>query len=400
MDSHNTEYSVKTFGARGNSRDDDTTAFQTAIDGCAQAGGGVVSVPTGRYRIDGTLDVARGVVLRGAGGAVDGWGSPTVLEAYDREHPFIRLAWQSGVQNLEVFYPEQRLVPDNLVEYPWTISAPGENCSVIGVSLRNSYNGIDLTRACRHLVRDVHGSPLNIGIYVDQCYDVGRIENVHFWPFNGPEAHEDFYFDWLTHHATAFVFGRTDWEYVLNTFCWGYKIGMHFVETEHGSANGQFLGVGVDAAEYCIVVEQINDHTGGVLITNGEFVPLMADDSAALVVNETNRGFISLTNCGVWGPSDNIARIAGKGRVAINGCNFIQWDKNKRDAPAIDCAGGSVTINGNHFAKSMNEANTAPHVAIREGTTSAVVSGNMSDGPWRAVNEIGERAQIGLNAGG
>ena len=390
---------VKRFGARGDGRIDDTNAIQHAIDACAESGGGVVFLPTGRYRIDGALELKRGVIIRGSGGAVDGWGMPTVLEAYNRDRSVITATWQSGVQYLEIYYPEQRLEPDGLIPYPWSISGSGENVSIIGVSLRNSYDGINLTAACRHLVRDVHGSPLHTGLYVDQCYDVGRIENVHYWPFNGPERHEDFYMNWLPHNSTAFVFGRTDWEYVYNTFCWGYRVGIHFIQTEHGSANGQFIGVGVDAAEECVVVDQINDHTGGVLVTNGEFVPLMAENSAALVVKETNSGFISLTNCGVWGPSDSIARIAGKGRVSINGCNFIQWDKNKRNAAAIDVSGGTVSIVGNHFDKSMNREMTAPQVAIRSGVTSAVVTGNVCEGPWRVENEIGEHAQIGLNVG-
>ncbi|WP_162247685.1 right-handed parallel beta-helix repeat-containing protein [Lysobacter sp. Root494] len=42
---------VRSFGARGNGRIDDTTAFQRAIDSLAR-GGGVVRVPAGRYLID------------------------------------------------------------------------------------------------------------------------------------------------------------------------------------------------------------------------------------------------------------------------------------------------------------------------------------------------------------
>ncbi|HDS74291.1 MAG TPA: hypothetical protein ENN56_01995, partial [Firmicutes bacterium] len=178
---------VKRFGARGDGRIDDTNAIQHAIDACAESGGGVVFLPTGRYRIDGALELKRGVIIRGSGGAVDGWGMPTVLEAYNRDRSVITATWQSGVQYLEIYYPEQRLEPDGLIPYPWSIYGSGENVSIIGVSLRNSYDGINLTAACRHLVRDVHGSPLHTGLYVDQCYDVGRIENVHYWPFNGPE---------------------------------------------------------------------------------------------------------------------------------------------------------------------------------------------------------------------
>jgi len=399
MTSDPTALNVLSFGAKADGRTDDTAAIQSAISACAEGGGGIVNLPAGTYHLDGVLKVEKKVTLRGAGGAVDGWGEPTVLHAVNDKSPLISLTWGAGVQNLGVFYPDQVLKPGEVKPYPWTITGTGENCNIIGVSLRNSYDGINLTFAARHLVRDVHGSPLHIGLYVDQCYDVGRIENVHYWPFNGPAENEDFYFNYLPHVADAFVFGRTDWEYVLNTFCWGYRIGYHFIETEHGSCNGNFLGIGADAAEQCIVVDQAQSHTGGILITNGELVPLMSDDCKALVVNETNKGFVSLNNCGVWGPSDQIANISGEGRVNIASCNFIQWDKNQRNAPAIECTGGQITISGNHFDKPMNRNLTAPEVAIREGTKSATVFGNVCEGPWQAINEIGDSAQIGFNSG-
>jgi len=399
MGSDSGVWNVREFGAKADARSDDTKACQSALDACGEAGGGIVFMPPGTYVIGGTLTVRTNVTLRGAGGAVNGWGEPTMLHAFDEKSPFIALTSGGGVQYVDVYYPDQRLVPGEVRAYPYTISATGENCHIIGVSLRNSYNGINLPFAPRHLVRDVHGSPLNIGLYVDQCYDVGRIENVHYWPFMGPEKHKDFYFDYLVHHATAFVFGRTDWEYVYNTFCWGYKVGYHFIQTEHGSTNGNFLGIGADAAEQCVVVEQVQKHTGGILITNGEFVPLMSEDCTAFVVKETNEGYVSFANCGVWGPSDRIASIAGSGRVSISGCNFIQWDKNRRNAPAIECTGGILTVSGNHFTLPMNRNLTAPQVALRKGTQGAVVTGNVCEGPWSVVNEIGDKAQIGLNLG-
>lgn len=44
--------SVRAFGAHGDGVTDDTAAFQQAIDGAGQEGGGIVTVPAGRYLID------------------------------------------------------------------------------------------------------------------------------------------------------------------------------------------------------------------------------------------------------------------------------------------------------------------------------------------------------------
>ena len=390
---------IMSFGAVADGTADCTVAFQTAVDACAEAGGGIVAIPPGRFRFDGTLIVPEMVTLRGAGGAVDGIGEPTVLEVFSDADNFIRLKRGAGVQYVHIVYPEQSIDPAKIREYPFTIKVAGDNAHIIGVSLLNPYDGIDLSQAQRHLVRDVHGNPLNVGLYVDQCYDVGRIENVHYWPFisNGDvvQEYEKLLHEWLLERSRAFVFGRTDWEYVFNTFCWGYRVGYHFIETEHGSCNGNFQGIGGDANIYSLLVEQCNDHTGGLLISNAEFVALWHDDCAAVVIGEKNRGTVSLSNCGVWGPSDCIVKAAGEGRTTITGCNFIQWDKNKAGSPAIDCRGGSLILSGTQFAKPMNP--DAPVVALREGMHTATVFGNIADGNWTVLNEIGENARIDMN---
>ena len=47
---------------------------------------------------------------------------------------------------------------------------------------------------------------------------------------------------------------RTDWEYVFNTFAFGYAIGYHFIETSTGSMNGNFLGIGSDLSVWKYVL--------------------------------------------------------------------------------------------------------------------------------------------------
>jgi hypothetical protein len=54
----------------------------------------------------------------------------------------------------------------------------------------------------------------------------------------------------------AFIFGRADWEYVLNTFCFAYRVGYRFVQTSTGGCNGNFLGIGADDCNRAVLVEQ------------------------------------------------------------------------------------------------------------------------------------------------
>jgi hypothetical protein len=99
--------------------------------------------------------------------------------------------------------------------------------------------------AGRHYIARIQGQPINTGIYVDETYDIGRIEDVHWNPWY---ADDKTFMSWQLLHGRAFVFARTDWEYVLNTFAFGYAIGYHFIASSKGSCNGNFLGIGM----YCM----------------------------------------------------------------------------------------------------------------------------------------------------
>lgn len=57
---------VKSYGAKGDSLTDDFAAFKAAIDSLP-SNGGVVKIPEGKYRINQSLTINRGIVLCGAG---------------------------------------------------------------------------------------------------------------------------------------------------------------------------------------------------------------------------------------------------------------------------------------------------------------------------------------------
>ncbi len=61
----NTLYNVRDFGAKGDGLTDDTAALRVALGRCQKAGGGIVFLPRGTYKITGTLVIPRRTVLRG-----------------------------------------------------------------------------------------------------------------------------------------------------------------------------------------------------------------------------------------------------------------------------------------------------------------------------------------------
>ena len=256
---------------------------------------------------------------------------------------FITLNNNSALKGVVLYYPDQK-TDEPPAPYPYAIAMRGNNPAVLDVELLNPYNGIDATRNNRHLIRNVSGQPLRRGIYVDGIYDIGRIENVHFNPWWSTHRR---LLNWQMENGEAFIFGRTDWQYVLNTFCFGYRVGYRFIETQNGMCNGNFLGLGADDCSTAVAVDA--SPRFGILITNGEFVSFHGPDPTMIAVGQANSGSVRFANCAFWGPCNQIARIAGQGTVGFSDCTFMQWDGKNEGRSALQVQSGSVVIRGCEF---------------------------------------------------
>ena len=380
---------VRAFGAKGDGAADDTEAFRAALATVAEKGG-VVSVPAGEYMIKTHLEVPPGVTLEGA------WRAPTAkaprlgttllaVEGAGAETgpAFITLGASATLKGVTIFYPNQK--PDPITAYPWCVSAGGENVSVIDCLLVNPYQGLDLGSkpSGRHYVRNLYGQPLRRGISVDKCFDVGRIENVHFGPFWN---WEDKMQQWQTSNGEAFIFARSDLQYVQNTFCYGYKVGYRFIKSADGATNGNLLGVGADASHIAVLVEATQGQA--LLIGNGQFVSFTGDKPAHVVVGEAHSAVVQFQNCAFWGLAHQVARVAGTGTVSFNNCNFVEWSNG---VPAIDLSGGDLIVNGSVFQKPF------PQAILQGKAQSAVITSNRLAGPLTVDNPAKAALQAGLN---
>lgn len=397
-------YNVRDFGAKGDGKTDDTAAFQRALDEAGKAGGGVVYARRGNYLFRGHLIVPNGVTLKGVWESVpahngirdaglpkptdDGTTFLVTAGAGSEEGPaFITLNTNSTLKGVLLYYPNQKM-DDMPIPYPWAIAMRGKNPAVLDVEMLNPYNGIDATQNERHLIRNVHGQPLRRGVLVDQIYDIGRIENVHFNPWFSMKPK---LFEWQMQNGEAFVFGRSDWQYVLNTFCYGYKVGYRFTRTKAGVCNGNFLGIGADDCLVAVLVEQTAPM--GVLITNGEFVSFRGSDPTMVRVAPEHSGSVRFVNCAYWGPNKQIAVIEGTGTVGFSDCTFMQWDKDREERCAIQARGGTVLVRGCEFRDDR------PQVELGEGVRRAVITDNVMTGAVRIVNRSQGMAQISGNVG-
>ncbi len=396
------DWNVRDAGALGDGVTDDTEAFQRALDAAGAAGGGVVQVPAGAWCIRGNLRIPGAVTLQGVFrtpplpfGGPGGKMAGTVLEAYagrgsQEGEPFIRLAGHASVlSGIIVRYPEWKQSDIPPVPYPPTVKGDHvEDVAVLDCLLLNSYEGMHFYGSARMIIRNVFGYPSYRGLYIDACYDIARVENCHFWPFGVVYNADDPYCKWVNMNGVAFEFGRTDWQYVTHTFCFGYGIGYRFSKTDAGACNGSFVGIGADSCRRAVYVEDAQK--AGLLITNGEFVGRWGStDSVGLEIAESaGQGKVNLNTCSFWGPLEMcLWSRSDKAQLSVSNTNFCDWDINGTDAPAVLLDAGKAVLQGNTFDDGR------VHVRVDGAVESAILMGNQGGGGFRFESDAAERTQ-------
>jgi len=404
---------VLDYGAVGDGVKDNTEAFQQALNKSeASPIGTPVYAPPGQYRFNGHLTFPRGTYLQGSYASVPSHGSfngkapddGTVLLPYEGKGnanaaAFIQLGEDCTIKGVVIYYPEQLWNSSSApLQYPYAISATGNNAAVLDVELLNPFNGISAVQAHRHYLARIQGQPINTGIFVDQTYDIGRIEDVHWNPYWSSAVQVT---TWSALHGRAFEIARTDWEYVFNTFAFGYAIGYHFIQSSDGACNGNFLGIGMDLA-FNASVQVDGSQPYGILITNGEFTaftetsrcPTCTASPTQVVVGPNNTGPVRFVNSAFWGGTDHIGVIAGSGLAAFSDCEFVQWDGHGHGYPAFQVNSGSLSVIGSEFKQN------AAQIVLEAAVKKAVVVGNIYNGAENITNKGTANLQKAANAAG
>jgi len=415
-------FDISRYGAVPDGKTDCTAAIQSAID-AASGPGGVVLVPVGRWLCQGHLELKMGVHLAGLNQTAQSWEPATgsillATEGRDREEApaFIEMRSSTSIQGLTIYYPEQHV--DDIRPYPWTIQIRANpartnevsfDSTVENILLVNSYNGIRVgpTENGRHRLLHINGCVLRRGIFVDWTGDIGRIENVqfhsHFWANSAFAGNWNRVFNYMQQNLEAFVFGRTDWEYVNDTFVFPAKVGYRFIETENGACNGQFAGIGADACDTCVLVEAIQPQ--GLLISNGQFDAHRIGRSTQVVVEPECFGNIRFVNCGFWGPVAHNAVLRGSAYVSFSDCYFSN-DNQQDPGYAIVAEDGKLQVQHCTFdarsrqrkpgkAWSQTERRQQPgSIQLKPGLKSAIITGNNGYYGVDIRNEMGGRALL------
>ncbi|MBI5093812.1 MAG: hypothetical protein HZB26_15405 [Candidatus Hydrogenedentes bacterium] len=402
------------YGAKADGVTDDTAAFQKAISDAGATGmGGTVFAPRGTYLIAGNLRFPPNVTLEGVWEFVPTpykfWYAEranekvpgTVLLATAGEGktdgpPFISLHVNCCIKGITIFYPNQ-IKANPPKPYPWTIGVTeggADHCTIRDVLLVNPYQAVDFgsSGSGRHYIENLYAYPLFKGIFIDKCYDIGRINNVHLWPFWGYSGDDDALGKFVTENAEAFIIGRTDWEYITNSFAIFYKVGFHFIKTDSGSPNVLLTQSGADICPSAVLVDDCQTHAG-VSFENSQLF-------GRIVVRDTNTGPVRFTGCGFFGATRQKEIVEpihldlkGKGHVSFDNCHFITLDPQNTATINLLASGGSLSVM-NCLFKDVNRT----HVDLEPGVRSAVIVGNTFDGKAKIVNNSKGNVQIGLNA--
>lgn len=406
------------YSARGDGKADDTQAIQAALDAVGSKGGGVVYVPTGTYLVKTHLSVPAETALVGVGRApelyTDKASGSTLLAVEGAGHEdgaaFITLQGpDSTLQGVKVFYPNQ-VVADRPDPYPWTIrGGAGDGAALIDVLLVNPYLAVDLGSlgGSRHYIRGLYGQPLLKGIWVDKCTDIGRIHDVHFWPFWSMDKK---IFDFTEANAVSFIFERADWEVVENIFSWGYHVGMQLSASKDGATNGQMTDVDFDGVD--IGIDARATQQPGVSISNlaiandnrgtskiaiwGRGTAGGASQSRVLngvSITEPTSVVLFVRGGSFWGQLKRTIKWENDGYVSLSDSRVVPW---VLDGPMIEVAAGQASIHDNSFTiypDAVKGATTGTAIEIGAGAASVSVHDNQLNGN-RISSAAGEHATL------
>lgn len=409
------------YGARADGTSDDTAAIQAALDAVGSRGGGVVYLPAGSYLVKTHLAVPAETSLVGVGRApeiyTDKATGTTLLAVEGAGHAegtaFITLTGpDSTLQGVKVLYPNQ-VIADAPVAYPWTVrGGAGDGAALIDVLLVNPYQAVDLATlgGSRHYIRGLYGQPLLKGVWVDKCYDIGRIHDVHFWPFWSLDKKV---LDFTEANATSFIFQRTDWEVVENVFSWGYHVGMEFSASKDGAMNGQMTDIDFDGVD--IGIDARATQQSGITVSNlsiandgrgkshtGIWARSAAEGATQVrtvdgkAVTEETPVVLFIRGGAFWGQLDRIVKWDNPGYLSLSDSRLIPWSLN---GPMVELNAGQADLHDNSLLLYPGTVKGAlPGVGIQVGpaVSGASLHDNQLNGN-RITSDAGDHASIQNN---
>ena len=313
---------VRDYGAVGNGVADDGPAIQAAINTLKFMGGGILQFGPRTYRIASPVvinDVT--VTLQGAGfteGPNEANGTWFRIDQIGFT-PFTfsgTMARGSVVRDVAVRQyhasPSATWAPTNY-DYVFRVqdclgAVDFENVFLVAVN-----RGIWCDNSGRMSIKRLRGQVFTRGVEVDRCYDICRLEHVHFWTFHTNDGN---IVTWQQNNQDALVFRKVDGVFLDDIFVLGARSTLRFSSSASGVTT-KFYGSNIyaDFSKYGVWIDGngvegriANITTQGELITAGAPVPVAG--AAGIQIDGSNAR-VQIGNLRVDAAESNAIRVNG-----------------------------------------------------------------------------------------
>ena len=312
---------VRDFGATGNGLTDDGPAIQAAIDSLKISGGGILQFGARTYRIASPITInGVTVMLQGAGFTESPSEANGTWLKIDQTGftPFTfsgNMDRGSIVRDIAIrqyhSVPSATWAPTDY-DYVFRVqdclgAVDFENILLVAVN-----RGIWCDNSGRMSIKRLRGQVYTRGVEVDRCYDICRLEHVHFWTFH---TNDQNVLAWQQNNQDALVFRKVDGVFLDDIFVLGARSALRFSASSAGVTT-KFYGSNIysDFARYGIWIDGngaegriANMTTQGELLGGGG-IPM---PGAAGIQIDANNVRVQIGNLRVDDAESNAIRVNG-----------------------------------------------------------------------------------------
>ena len=314
------------YGADPTGERNSRQAIQKALDDIAEAGGGTVFLPAGKYMVDGSIKIPPFVTLRGDYNySGDGRYGTVILDCQksttDCGQSLFILGGSGGVRGIAVYYPEQDI--DDVKPYPFTFYTTGQGTSymlstVQDCTVINGYAGIGacVANTSPHeqlTVDNVRGTFLHTGAEVYNQADVGTWKNLtvspEFWARAGAEYGAPSYEKiaaYTRENCTGLVLGDLEWTEFANVSVSDCRTGVRIVKGKRIEFAGSMFDFRVSDCDTALAVESI-DSRWGMVIARSSF------EGSEWAIRNDSDGIVKMTDV------DTVGTVGGSGEFSVDG---------------------------------------------------------------------------------
>ncbi len=403
------DYNVLNFGAVGDGVTDDTAAIQAAIQAANEAHGGRVFIPEGHYCVNGSFLLEPGVAV--VGELEEGTTNGTVLYVYGGKgdatgDALFRIPQGAALQNIAIYYPEQRLENGEVIPYPYVVKQVGDSqgLTVENVTMVNAYNGFDFEGSLQ-TARNIHGTVLNLAFHLNWNMDIGKLENSCFspkyWLEYGLESTPDKeeLESYMLAHSTGMKIGRMDWTYFSDIVIEGYHIGYHAYASEQGASHGHLYQLELLDCYYPLYMESIVDT--GYILSNCTIRAKGDEGATAVLTENTYAGDLSFLNCTIESEGKYAIHNKGVGAITAVDCSITAAEKSHYTENGIYSFINSTVVGDEVITADLPripDHTEHDRVVITKPASTAFI--NMGEEPYniRDQEDITERLQAAIDS--